>query len=335
MSLTNVVRISLGFQKPNGLKYNQLIEEYGISLSTEAEIMSDFALLQLVRAHHLEEKIREYFITTRVQESNATQLQAEAQLQLFHAEIEEWRTCSLNEVKAMIHIALSDRFLGITLYCYDLGLFRPSGNPSSRYLNPKNLVKCLDGCRRFFEYLLSVPVNSYMAFTNVQWGYMVQAIVILSRLSFPIPACPGWDTRAARERAPLAMYLDCLCYRMQGLTTVRPDDIEFPQNPDGPFLFKLVLESIAKKYNERIEALDRLALKDAEGNGTGICGDDRSSCRREQCPIRDPELAHIFQGDMLSSVQSPWSSSDSGTSNASSQPIYFDLWKTMTMSWGE
>lgn len=318
---TDHFRISLGFQKPNGLQYTDLIDEYGIFLATEPDFVSDLSLLPLVRAFKLEEKIRS-FLKLDQMGFTTSQLQSDAQLQLFQTELDDLRASTPSDVKQTVNFALGERFIEISLYSYDLGLFRRECSVE-RFFNPRNLFSCLDACRRYFEYLLSLPVSKYILFTHVQWGDLVQAIVILSRLSFPITNCPGWDDRVARERAPLLMYLDCLCYRMQSLTSIPAGQVGVPKNPDAPYTFKTVLEFIIKKFNERLEAMDKMAQN----------MDKSCNVQHARCPMRDPELAHLFQQDDRSPRVFVRDTSDSGSSIDTTTPVYFDVWRTMTMGW--
>ena len=50
------------------------------------------------------------------------------------------------------------------------------------------------------------------------------------------------------------MFLESLCYRMQGLSTT-PLTEPMPKNPDGPYIFRMVLESIRKSHERRLNAV--------------------------------------------------------------------------------
>jgi hypothetical protein len=319
--------ISLGFQKPNNFEYNELIEEYGFSFSIEPETVDDYTLLPLIKAQKLEEKIRDFFKADR-RGLGTSPVHMEAQLQAFEAELEEWRLHTSNDVKSMVNIGLGDCFLQISIYSYNLSINRSTATGADRYLNPQNLAKCMDACRRFFEYLLTISVVHYRMFTHVQWGAIVQTIVICSRLSFPLPSCPSWDASAARQRTPLPMYLESLCYRCQSLTRVPASHVGLAKDPDGPYIFKMTLESILKEFKEKLEVSERLSQSSET---------DTPPRRVEslKCPIRDPELAALFRQNDFTQAISQSNTPDSGYSTSGSIPVYFDLWRTMTSSWGD
>jgi hypothetical protein len=201
-------------------------------------------------------------------------------------------------------------------------------------INPKHLTSCLEAIKKYFEYLLSIPAAEYTTFTTVLWSIMVQAIVVLSRLLFPISSCPDWDVAFAREYAPLSMYLDCLCYRVQGLSSTSPDQGEGPKNPDGAFVFRMVLESIKRTYEKRAAlSVTQLERLDASVECVTPISDQGSSSAGSagfRCPMRDPSLKAY-----LDAVQPLVGESFSPSLAASSSniPLYHDLWATMTVSW--
>jgi hypothetical protein len=217
---------------------------------------------------------------------------------------------------------LAERFLTINVFSHDLAFFRPIPEQHRRHLNPVTLSRCLEACKKFFESLLSIPSAQYHAFTNVEWSNIIQSIVILSRLSFPLPRCPGWDVVAAREHAPLGMFLDCLCYRMQTLSSVPPTELN-PKAPDGPFIFRMILESIKKSYEQRV-VLVTPPLSMA------------SPMDRLHCPMNDRELLMYLEPVSQDSNEAFGVLGGASTTvpNVSKNiPVYHDLWATMTMNW--
>jgi hypothetical protein len=158
-----------------------------------------------------------------------------------------------------------------------------------------------------------------------------------------MPRCPGWDVAAAREHAPLGMFLDCLCYRMQVLSSTAPTNPN-PKNPDGPFIFRMVLESIKRTYEQRLS----LVLPNpptpnpaAEQNGETPCHLNgfhtpaMTLMDKLHCPMNDQNLMSYFEplqfenGDVVNGA----GPSARPAQEASAIPLYHDLWATMTMSW--
>jgi hypothetical protein len=245
-------------------------------------------------------------------------------------------------------VILAERFLTINIFSHDLAFFRPIPDKHSRHLNPVTLSRCLDSCKKFFESLLSIPSSYYDSFTHVEWSNIIQSIIILSRLSFPLPRCPGWDVVAAREHAPLGMFIDCLCYRMQGLSSV-PATEPNPRAPDGPFIFRMMLESIKKSYEGRVALVTPsiAAVADQSANasaGAGFSTPAVSPMDRLHCPMNDQELLTYFEPlsqDLNEAFGNPGDAGGNGNANGQVQreqrsiPVYHDLWATMTMNWSD
>jgi hypothetical protein len=255
------------------------------------------------------------------------------------SEIEAYATspCQSALTKHMVlpaHMLLAERFLLMTVYSHDLQFFRRVPAQQDRQINPDTLSKCLEANKKFIECLLSIHASHYRSLTNVQWCYLVHAIIILSRLSFPIERCPGWDALIAREYAPLGMFLDCLCYRMQGLSINSPVET-IPKIPDGPFIFGKVLESIKKSYEQRITASDaRLSnLRQGVGPTTQFNTPVATPVERLYCPMGDRDLLMYFEP--LQPDPSDVSRGASGGQTSQTSPLYHDIWATMTMSWSD
>jgi len=237
-------------------------------------------------------------------------------------------------------VVLAERFLTINVFSHDLAFFRPIPEQSERHLNPVTLSSCLEACKKFFETLLSIPALHYHAFTNVEWSNIIQAIIILSRLSFPLPRCPGWDVVAAREHAPLGMFLDCLCYRMQALSSVPPTEPN-PKAPDGPFIFRMVLESIKRSYEQRVALVTPSLSSTADqsaNSATGFQTPVPSPMDKLHCPMNDRELLTYFEPisqHLNEAFGIPGDANVPPPSAARNIPVYHDLWATMTMNWSD
>ncbi|KAH6712351.1 hypothetical protein BKA61DRAFT_485453 [Leptodontidium sp. MPI-SDFR-AT-0119] len=178
---------------------------------------------------------------------------------------------------------------------------------------------------KYFDYLLSLPESMYLQFTSIHWGYVVHATVAMSRLTFAMAAKLGWNAETARSQVPLVMYLDCLCYRFQILSSVPARTAEPPKHSDVYHVFQMILGSVKKSYEKRVS---KLVPEPPIGNNfaTG------------HCPMMDYSL-NVYFDPLVSMDASSFDLSGSGTpsieSTASSVPLYHDLWATMTGSWAD
>lgn len=179
---------------------------------------------------------------------------------------------------------------------------------------------------------------------------MVQATLVLSRLTFLMASTRNWDADTTRSNVPMAMYLDAMCYRFQALSSANPR-LGTPRNPDHLYVFKMILSSVKKSYEKRV---------------ADIKPDLFRVDRRGHCPILDPSLQQYFNadgppapaygdawGDMttpdltetdFSGATTGWSATG-GTPDSDpaamvgmdgvGAPMYFDLWATMTSTWAD
>jgi hypothetical protein len=98
----------MGFQKPNGLKYSDIMNEYGTELARDAEFWSDVTLLQLVKCNYIRERIRDSLFALQNSGSSfdASPFQAEMNVQAFHNEVEEWKRSMPHDIKSLRNSSL-------------------------------------------------------------------------------------------------------------------------------------------------------------------------------------------------------------------------------------
>jgi len=290
--------------------------------------------LALSRAQHLAQMVQE----TATQHSSSILTSIPLHID---QHVAVFRNSLTAEVKALPYLGLADRFIDVIMYSGNVGFLHYYREKNDGQLSSAMLSKCAEGCKRFFEYLLAIPSVQFIAFTSVQWSVLIQAVVILSRLSFPVPTCPGWDPQIARETAPLMMYLDCLCYRLGSLSSEPLCSIEPPKNPDAPLIFKMVLESVKKNMETRLGMTipgSSLLLHTEPDNSPGSTVDDIATVL-SYCPMLDPALVGFLESWPGSKhdvspygVQKPAPSREERSNQI---PVYHDLWATMTMSWAD
>ena len=235
------------------------------------------------------------------------------------------------DADAPVSVILAERFMEILVYSQPLGFCRMPykdflRDTGYRPMNLTHLTSCLTACKKYFDYLLSLPESTYLKFTTVHWGYLVHAVVAMSRLSFAMAAKLNWNAETARSQVPLVMYLDCLCYRFQIVSSVPVRTSEPAKQADVYHVFQMILGSVKKSYEKRIS---KLAPEPPIGHPLATTG---------HCPMMDYSLNLYF--DPLASMDpSSFDPSGSGTpsieSTASAAPLYHDLWATMTGSWAE
>jgi hypothetical protein len=98
--------MALVLQEPNGLKYSDVIDEYGSSLAREAEVLADMSLLPLVRAQRFREKIRDALYPP-YSERPLFHFSIELH-QNFQGELEEWEKSLPYEIKTSRILSTGD-----------------------------------------------------------------------------------------------------------------------------------------------------------------------------------------------------------------------------------
>lgn len=238
--------------------------------------------------------------------------------------------------RVQVTISLIDRFVEILVYAHPLGFLRPPYRDVLRAMNYKQvdhtyLNSCLGAVKRYFDHLLSLPENSYQNFSTIQWGYLVQAILITSRLTFLMALNMNWSPETARSQVPLVMYLDCLMYRFQIQSSISPRTTEVPKNADMFHIFQAIFASVKKNYEKRVAKLVPAPLLIVEHSLP-------MSITPGHCPMMDMSLNAYFDSmdpmEVLDVDTSASGTPSTGSSNMTA-PLYHDLWATMTGSWAE
>jgi hypothetical protein len=123
--------------------------------------------------------------------------------------------------------------------------------PNTTQLN--SLLSTLEAGRRFFDALIAVPVSEYHLLSFSDWMRIPVATLTMSRLCIPgdFHDGVGWDSKAAQDRLRLDLYLESLCYRMQGLSTY--DKVKQP-HPDFWWALRMIMELFRNWYCQKIQS---------------------------------------------------------------------------------
>lgn len=108
------------------------------------------------------------------------------------------------------------------LHSVGLRTFLPSFQPSTANSTQLNsLLSSLEAGKRFLDLLMAFPISDYHLISFSEWMRLPYVVMTMARLSIPSDAhtAAQWDVKAAQDRVRLDLYLESLCYRMQGLST--------------------------------------------------------------------------------------------------------------------
>lgn len=109
-------------------------------------------------------------------------------------------------------------------------------------------------------YLVTLPPTAFSTFTFPEWYHIIDMLVTLSRLCFPIPSIPSWDPISTREIANYLPLVTGLRAKMEEVVQL----LDWKSSPFGnnahekgniniPNLFSAVLAILLEQYKERVD----------------------------------------------------------------------------------
>jgi hypothetical protein len=118
-------------------------------------------------------------------------------------------------------------------------------------------------------YLSALPVTAFATFTLAEWNHVIDTIVTLSRLCFPILTIPAWDAAMARQTAGFVTLVTGLLEKMDEVVGYLGSNSEARGNKELessrlsiPGLFSAVLTSVLQQYEEMVAQEEHLSLFD-------------------------------------------------------------------------
>lgn len=116
------------------------------------------------------------------------------------------------------------------------------------------LLSTLEAGKCFFDSLLAFPVSDYNLISFSEWMRLPHAVITMSRLCIPseFHTAAQWDAKTAQDRVRLDLYLESLCYRMQGLSTFDKDK---QPHPDFWWAIRMIMDLTRAWYCRRIRGV--------------------------------------------------------------------------------
>lgn len=154
----------------------------------------------------------------------------------------------------------------------------------------------------FFHKILNMEESAFRTWMAVEWGRLVLAVVLSFRLSFPLPDNPLFDHIWARNELRLDLFLERFCAD----TDLTPSS----RKVDTLSASRVVMRVVKDRYEKKL-------LRESSAVGAG------------GCPMIDGSLEQYFPL-WDASLNTP--STETGDERKK-QPVFHDLWATVTMSW--
>ena len=213
-----------------------------------------------------------------------------------------WLYCSFIILTTTVVLDLSSSFTDMQLHSIALRPFNTSMLPvtaDSTRLNA--LLATLDACKRYLDKVIALPVSEYHLISFVEWMRLPGVIITLARLCMPNDSLAEaqWDVKMAHDRARLDLYLDSLCYRMQGLTTYNKID---GSPVDFWFAMRMIMEPTRAWYVRKISTKSATSASNASALPTPdtlqISGDGSRECYATADPGRGAFGMNVMLGGL-------------------------------------
>jgi hypothetical protein len=204
-----------------------------------------------------------------------------------------------------------------------------NSNAASHRPDPDRLRSAMKLLPRFFDYMTALPTSSFANFSSIDWSKFILATIIAVRISFPIHDCPEWDSDHARAELAFDSYLSRLC------EAPASESLAPASKPTEVVSASRVILRVAKaKYDARVASLPAAApAQPSSRKAIGGCPmlDKRLE---EYFPLWDEALRNAYSGNHGDAQMLDMGGTGLSLGEEMGvQPVYHDLWATMTMSW--
>lgn len=165
------------------------------------------------------------------------------------------------------------------------------------------------------DHLGSLGKDILIRFSAVDWMRFIFAIILGFRLSLPLPECPDFDPSWARSHLRLNEFMDKIMCLGGGDLTPATNKVDILSAS------RVVLKVVREKYKTAV------AKQEAEA---ALHVNLAASKLHRGCPMLDGSMDAYFPDwdpDYGSALKV------GSHASLSSEPIFHDLWATMTMGW--
>ncbi|KAH8168839.1 Zn(2)-C6 fungal-type DNA-binding domain protein [Sarocladium implicatum] len=191
----------------------------------------------------------------------------------------------------------------------------------------KDLVSGMNTTRQLFDYVTNLDAATFATLTTIDWCRIILSIIVALRMSFPVAGYPQFDYSQARAKLRLSEFLSHFCGEEEDASAGTS-----PTKLDISTATRVVLRIVKRKFDNRVaaEAAKRMEETDQD------LGDFRIGC-----PVLDGSVDQVlpmwdawttpmsmnmpqFVGEDVMTPQSR---------KSGQEPVFHDIWATMTMSW--
>ncbi|KAK1656039.1 hypothetical protein BDP81DRAFT_305857 [Colletotrichum phormii] len=291
-------------------------------LEQNSALKGDHTLAWLARLVHITEESAA--ISKTIPQGEQTKQQVHFMFLGLESQLREWQGRIPSSLGDINSLTLANLFTEMFLLASPIYTLRSTAKIGDSDLGPPipapRLEKCLTLLRTLFDFITNLPAAAFVELSSIDWGRFIQTVILAIRLSFPMPLCPEWDHARAREQLQFDSYLARLCANSEALTLTPATK----STMDVLSASKVVFAVVKRKYEARVANIETPVNKLPRT----IRG----------CPMFDGSLDQYFpiwdqdlSRDGTHGLVTP---APNGTPvMVNGQPVYNDLWATMTMDW--
>ncbi|RFN50877.1 hypothetical protein FIE12Z_4823 [Fusarium flagelliforme] len=275
-------------------------------LQRHAEVDGDVALTYLVRLANMMNTANKSI------RDNEPQVNQQVQLMLLGLETQhrEMKEAMVPHLSRSAPVKLAHLFFDVFLQGGAVFYLTRANPKKPSFVNPSStrLIRCVNNIRTLFDYLMNL--ETFTHFTSIDWTKFILSVILAVRLSFPITPVPDWDHAWARSQLRFDEFLEFMCEGPEDLTPAS-------KRVDVLSASRVVLRVVKAKYDRRVAMLTT-SLSDTLG--------------RQGCPMFDKDMQpYLPAWDTEIDMNSVLPTMNMNLEGQ--QPMYHDLWATMTMSW--
>lgn len=174
-----------------------------------------------------------------------------------------------------------------------------------------DLNACVRTLGKYLDLILGLDQPVFDGFTVTDWARLILAIILGSRLSFPITVCPEFDAAWARSQLQLHKFLTIMGSAAGKAASGGNFDILSAS--------RIVIQTVKEKYDQEVTRLSESSQYQSRDWTCPM----RTDVVVELLPVWDPSFPSSYSSD----AGAPQRRSGAG------EPIFHNLWATMTGGW--
>ncbi|KAM3068575.1 hypothetical protein ACMFMG_011105 [Clarireedia jacksonii] len=196
---------SMFVQKLDTLRWTPYAEESLHILTQNYESIQDLLLVQIVRLHLIQERVKEApWFDTASSGTAAFKAPSSFYLNALKVEVKKFKQQIPPELENNVTLLMHLYNTEITIH--EVALSKELKSDMDDFSRLESLCICLQAVKAWFEVYLEIPSCDYLGFPFSLYTHMAHCIVALYRLS--VFEHPNWDVAMVRRELDLSVVLD-------------------------------------------------------------------------------------------------------------------------------